>query len=268
MSVSRLPDRLTALILALTFATASYAAAEGEAPAPSVPPAAAQPPLPAPPPAADHTAELDALKQQNERQQQRIAELEQQHKSQQQSLEQLKAEQGQRQQLASQQSQMEQQLTEATQKQQSLTTQLTESQAETARLRSQVEQLTASEAALKAKLTTADGGSITAEQIIAHLTTQLPLYVTADRNHRLHPEVAEYQTQLAQITAEIDRQQYQLAYMKQARAVVRVRKGDTLAKLALNALGNGNRWRSILESNRHLIDNPDLLIPGLPLLIP
>jgi nucleoid-associated protein YgaU len=44
--------------------------------------------------------------------------------------------------------------------------------------------------------------------------------------------------------------------------------GDTLWEIADAAYRNGNLWPRIWEANRDLIPNPNLLTPGISILIP
>ncbi len=47
-----------------------------------------------------------------------------------------------------------------------------------------------------------------------------------------------------------------------------VQSGDTLAKIAQETLGDGNRWREIFELNRDQISDPSLIRPGQSLRLP
>jgi len=64
------------------------------------------------------------------------------------------------------------------------------------------------------------------------------------------------------------RQQLLLAAAMGAGSVYQLRPEDTLALLAARFYGNGNRWPKIYEANRHVLDNPDLLLPGVTLVLP
>jgi nucleoid-associated protein YgaU len=44
--------------------------------------------------------------------------------------------------------------------------------------------------------------------------------------------------------------------------------GDSLSKIAKREYGDGNKWRTIYEANKDLIDNPDLIYPGQELKLP
>ena len=45
-------------------------------------------------------------------------------------------------------------------------------------------------------------------------------------------------------------------------------KGDSLSKIAKREYGDANKWRTIYEANRDLINDPDLIYPGQELKIP
>jgi nucleoid-associated protein YgaU len=45
-------------------------------------------------------------------------------------------------------------------------------------------------------------------------------------------------------------------------------KGDSLSKIAQREYGDANKWRTIFEANKDLINDPDLIYPGQELTIP
>ncbi|HEX9934375.1 MAG TPA: peptidoglycan-binding protein LysM [bacterium] len=47
-----------------------------------------------------------------------------------------------------------------------------------------------------------------------------------------------------------------------------VKSGDSLSKIAKAIMGDGNKWPKILEANKEVIKNPDLIYPGQQLRIP
>ena len=47
-----------------------------------------------------------------------------------------------------------------------------------------------------------------------------------------------------------------------------VRKGDTLSKISKRYYGTSNKWYRIYEANRDVLENPDMLKPGVKLHIP
>jgi len=50
--------------------------------------------------------------------------------------------------------------------------------------------------------------------------------------------------------------------------VIRVRRGDSLWRIAKRHLGKGRKWAAFYKANKAKIDNPDLIYPGQTLVIP
>lgn len=46
------------------------------------------------------------------------------------------------------------------------------------------------------------------------------------------------------------------------------KRHETLAGIAGRYYGDGNRWEEIHEANAHVLRNPDLVWPGLTLVLP
>lgn len=63
-------------------------------------------------------------------------------------------------------------------------------------------------------------------------------------------------------------EQFKLVQSLSARGVHRVQRDDTLARISREAYGRSNRWNEIFEANRHLLDDPDRVFPGMTLIIP
>ena len=47
-----------------------------------------------------------------------------------------------------------------------------------------------------------------------------------------------------------------------------VNKGDTLSGIARKAYGEGASWKTVYEANRHILDSPNELRPGMELVLP
>ncbi len=47
-----------------------------------------------------------------------------------------------------------------------------------------------------------------------------------------------------------------------------VKSGDTLSKIAKEQLGDADRWREILDANKDVIKDPNVIRPGTELKIP
>lgn len=59
-----------------------------------------------------------------------------------------------------------------------------------------------------------------------------------------------------------------IASATQASGAYRLQPKDTLGKVAQLFYGTVRKWRLIYEANRHILDDPDRVIPGLTLVIP
>lgn len=60
----------------------------------------------------------------------------------------------------------------------------------------------------------------------------------------------------------------QVVQEKPKRQVIRVRRGDSLWRIAKRHLGNGKKWSQFYRLNKRKIDNPDLIYPGQTLILP
>jgi nucleoid-associated protein YgaU len=47
-----------------------------------------------------------------------------------------------------------------------------------------------------------------------------------------------------------------------------VKAGDTLSSIARLVLGNAQRWQELYEANKDVIDDPNVIQPGMVLRIP
>jgi len=47
-----------------------------------------------------------------------------------------------------------------------------------------------------------------------------------------------------------------------------VKAGDTLSSIARLVLGNAQRWQELYEANKDVIDDPNVVQPGMVLRIP
>jgi len=50
--------------------------------------------------------------------------------------------------------------------------------------------------------------------------------------------------------------------------IIKVRRGDSLWRIARRHLGKGRKWAAFYKANKHKIDNPDLIFPGQVLILP
>ena len=62
--------------------------------------------------------------------------------------------------------------------------------------------------------------------------------------------------------------QFSVARAMDAQGIYRVRTNDSLALIGSRFYGGSGSWRALFEANRHLLADPDQLVPGMTLVIP
>lgn len=95
----------------------------------------------------------------------------------------------------------------------------------------------------------------------AELLTRLVSEGQGIQNPQLWQRVREAENAL-------HRHQFELAQAEGARTVYRVRPGDSLDRVSMMVYGNDTEWSRIFEANRHLLEDPQRVLPGLTLVIP
>lgn len=120
---------------------------------------------------------------------------------------------------------------------------------------------------LRARLPTLEGGSLNpadarrqANEDAASLATAVA-QAQGLNNPKLWHKVREAENRL-------HRSQFLLARAVDARTVYRVRPGDTLAQVSFLFYGDAAQWTNVFDANRHVLDEPDAIPPGLTLVIP
>ncbi|NBC14017.1 MAG: LysM peptidoglycan-binding domain-containing protein [Gammaproteobacteria bacterium] len=120
---------------------------------------------------------------------------------------------------------------------------------------------------LRARLPAPEGGSLTADEAQqraeadARRLTELVEDARGIDNPRLWGEVRSAENAL-------HHSQFLLARADDARTVYRVRPGDSLRQISRRFYGTGERWTELFEANRHVMQGPDQLLPGLTLVVP
>ena len=130
-----------------------------------------------------------------------------------------------------------------------------------------LEQTRAEVAILKDRLPARSGGSLTDEKMRGVAAE----HFAALRDLRAkRGEMAEESWLAARdnLLAEIRDDQLVLGQAVAAQGLYRVKSEDTLRKISYKFYGTGNRWVEIYEANRHLLEDPDRLSPGMTLIIP
>lgn len=120
---------------------------------------------------------------------------------------------------------------------------------------------------LRSRLPTPEGGTLTPAEARARAREdaetleRLILEGQGVTNPRLWQQIRETENAL-------HRNQYLLARAEGDRTVYRVRPGDSLQQISAIVYGDDQAWARIFEANRHLLDDPDRVLPGLTLVIP
>jgi nucleoid-associated protein YgaU len=122
-------------------------------------------------------------------------------------------------------------------------------------------------AALRARVPVQDGGSLTPEQARegARLAFEEMRQVLRDLGASRD---ADALAALQSAELKLHRRQMTLARAAEVKGIYRIRPNDTLVLISSRCYGDSSRWQSLFEANRHVLDDPDQLIPGVTLIIP
>jgi nucleoid-associated protein YgaU len=122
-------------------------------------------------------------------------------------------------------------------------------------------------ASLNRRLPEPDGGAVATEEAARQAKTAAKALVLArraaegDRDPRLRRAAREAENRLHE-------SQVLLSRTMNARGVYRVRPNDTLAAISRRYYSNSGQWGRIFQANRHVLVDPNLLLPGVSLVIP
>ncbi|MBK5939251.1 hypothetical protein CCR96_08275 [Halochromatium roseum] len=122
-------------------------------------------------------------------------------------------------------------------------------------------------AELRARLPAPEGGTLTTAQAEAQARRDAEVLARLIREGQgvQNPQLWQ---QIQETENALHRSQYLLARAEGSRTVYRVRPGDSLARISAMFYGDDEAWSRIFEANRHLLDDPDPVPPGLTLVIP
>ncbi|NKN31673.1 LysM peptidoglycan-binding domain-containing protein [Marichromatium bheemlicum] len=115
------------------------------------------------------------------------------------------------------------------------------------------------------RLPPALGGTLGIEEARAAATTSYQVLVETLRQpargaaRQIEHDAASTQLQIDQAL---------LAVLTEASGLYRVRENDSLALISRRVYGPEGRWQALFEANRHLLDDPDRLTPGMTLVLP
>lgn len=171
--------------------------------------------------------------------------------------------------------QLEAEMIEAQQLRQELASRLATQESEVTRLQSELQSVSRSNAemndrlaALRQRLPVSAGGTLTAEQ-----ARQAAAEAMASlREARQRPDASDkdqsVKSAITDAATRLHDRQFELANVIAAQSLYLVRSSDTLAVISNRFYGNTAQWRQIHEANRHVLEDPDRLIPGMTLVIP
>ena len=120
---------------------------------------------------------------------------------------------------------------------------------------------------LKARLPVSAGGSLTADQARAGAAKAGEVFLAATERARKQ-RTDEAKTALQAAAAALQQAQFEVAVATDAQGVYRLRAEDTLGVVAGRFYGSGKRWPIIHEANRHVLADPDAVVPGTTLVVP
>jgi nucleoid-associated protein YgaU len=129
------------------------------------------------------------------------------------------------------------------------------------------EQLEARLSELRARLPAPEGGTLTAAEARERAEQDAAtLERLASEGQGIHnPQLWQ---QIREAENALHHDQFLLARAEGARTVYRVRPGDSLPRISALFYGDDGEWSRIFEANRHLLEDPNRLHPGLTLVIP
>ena len=140
----------------------------------------------------------------------------------------------------------------------------------------QINQLKQEKAALesslsdaRAQLTPEEGGDADLKAVRARIAALTNAYHTVYAQKSAHTQAdPSVLAELNRVSGDLFAEQSPLARLVEARGLYTVRPQDSLTGIARRVYGAGDRWQDIFQTNQHLLQDPDRLVPGLVLVIP
>lgn len=123
----------------------------------------------------------------------------------------------------------------------------------------------------RARILRQNNVSVRSEQLPQSPGKSLPLDLNSNQAQALMPQPEQAGKPVQIQPQPVNDSPAEVVYVEKSYETQRfyiVRKGDTLSKISKMYYGTPNKWYKIYEANRHLLDNPDLLKPGMKLYIP
>jgi nucleoid-associated protein YgaU len=120
---------------------------------------------------------------------------------------------------------------------------------------------------LKSRVPATGGGSLTPERARADAAKAGEAFLAAEQRARKERS-DEAKAAVASAGATLRQAQFDVAVATDAQGVYRLRAEDTLGIVAGRFYGAGKRWPVVYEANRHVLADPDALVPGITLVVP
>ncbi|MFB1490002.1 MULTISPECIES: hypothetical protein [unclassified Thiocapsa] len=121
--------------------------------------------------------------------------------------------------------------------------------------------------ALRARVPQQDGGTLDADRARQAAREAYERLRETLRIPDLTRDATAKQT-IADAERLLHRHQLALARVVDAQGAYRVRPSDSLALISSRCYGDSSRWRTLFETNRHVLEDPDQLMPGVTLVVP
>jgi nucleoid-associated protein YgaU len=129
-----------------------------------------------------------------------------------------------------------------------------------------LQELGARSASLDEELGVARGELLSVQERAGLLTVRLGELL--QRESGLRQTTQAQRNELAEVRTALEAAQNDVARLTGARGIYTVQPGDSLSSIAAFFYRSGGRWPDILQANRHLVEDPDLIFAGMVLIIP
>jgi nucleoid-associated protein YgaU len=124
-------------------------------------------------------------------------------------------------------------------------------------------------AALRALLPPDEGGSLDLDAVRERAAQQAETLRETHRELRRGGNVDQeaLQQALAQATSDLRKEQTLVNRIEKG-TLYQVKEGDTLGIISARFYGSASAWPRVFDANRHVLENPDAVVPGTTLILP
>ena len=122
--------------------------------------------------------------------------------------------------------------------------------------------------ALRSRIPAQDGGTLDPEQ--ARQAAREAYAALRDALQSSAGSTRDASAEEAVTAAEriLHQRQLTLARVLDAQGAYRIRPSDSLALISSRCYGDSSQWRALFDANRHVLEDPNQLMPGVTLVIP